>query len=60
MLMEKHFDNDIHDDVLFAVSESGYTNSFLSLDWLRCLISRLAHDGKDVIACSFLTVMGVI
>ncbi|KAI0996277.1 hypothetical protein K3495_g11903 [Podosphaera aphanis] len=32
--LEKHFDNDLNDDALFAQSESGYTNDYLSYRWL--------------------------
>jgi hypothetical protein len=32
VLMEKHFDNIIDNDVLFAISESGYSNSYLGLE----------------------------
>lgn len=32
ILIEKHFDNTIDDDVLFAMSESGYSNAYLGLE----------------------------
>jgi hypothetical protein len=35
VLMEKHFDNAIDDGVLFATSESGYSNAYLGKEWLR-------------------------
>ena len=31
VLMEKHFDNAIDNDVLFAISKSGYSNAYLGL-----------------------------
>jgi hypothetical protein len=33
--MEKHFDNSIDDDILFGISEIGYTNVKLGMEWLR-------------------------
>ena len=35
VLMEKHFDNTIDDGVLFAISESGYSNTYLGMEWLK-------------------------
>jgi hypothetical protein len=35
VFLEKHFDNDLHDDVLFAVSDSGYSNDTLGFEWLK-------------------------
>jgi hypothetical protein len=35
VLMEKHFDNHINYDVLFSISDSGYINSYLCMEWLR-------------------------
>ena len=35
VLMKKHFDNHINDDVLFSISDSGYINSYLCIEWLR-------------------------
>jgi hypothetical protein len=32
ILIEKHFDNAIDDNVLFAISESGYSNAYLGLE----------------------------
>ncbi|KAI1005644.1 hypothetical protein K3495_g2574 [Podosphaera aphanis] len=32
--LEKQLDNDLNDDALFAQSESGYTNDYLSYRWL--------------------------
>jgi len=34
VLMEKHFNNYIDDDVLFALSKTGYTNAYLTIEWL--------------------------
>jgi len=31
VLIEKHFDNIIDNNVLFAISESGYLNAYLGL-----------------------------
>ena len=33
--MEKHFNNAIDDGVLFAKSESGYSNAYLGMEWLK-------------------------
>lgn len=33
--LRKHFDNDIDDNVLFARSDSGFTNDKLTLSWLK-------------------------
>jgi hypothetical protein len=35
VIKEKHFDNDITPDTLFAVSKSGYINDLLSYKWLK-------------------------
>jgi hypothetical protein len=35
VLMEKHFNNAIDDEVLFATSESGYSNAYLGMEWLK-------------------------
>ena len=35
ILLKKFFDNNLHKDTLLAVSESGYTTDYLSLEWLR-------------------------
>jgi hypothetical protein len=35
VLLEKHFNNDLDDDVLFATSESGYSNAHLGMEWYR-------------------------
>jgi hypothetical protein len=35
VMKEKHFMNDLENDVLLAVSESGYTNDMLSYQWLE-------------------------
>jgi hypothetical protein len=35
ILMEKHFDNGIDDGVLFGMSESGYSNTYLGMEWLK-------------------------
>jgi len=35
VLMEKHFDNAINNRVLFAISESGYSNAYLGMEWLK-------------------------
>jgi hypothetical protein len=35
MMKEKHFINDLDDDILLAVSEIGYTNDLLSFKWLK-------------------------
>jgi hypothetical protein len=35
VFMEQHFDNDLDDDVLFGMSESGYTNDRLSFEWIK-------------------------
>jgi hypothetical protein len=48
VLMEKHFDNAIDDDVLFAISESGYSNAYLGLEWLKHFDRQTAgrREGK--------------
>jgi len=33
--MEKHFDNAIDNRVLFGMSESGYSNAYLGIEWLK-------------------------
>jgi hypothetical protein len=35
LMKEKHFNNGIQGDTLFGVSESGYTNDWLSYQWLQ-------------------------
>jgi len=35
IMKEKHFMNDLDDDIVLAVSESGYTNDLLSYQWLE-------------------------
>jgi hypothetical protein len=35
IMKEKHFMNDLDNDVLLAVSESEYTNDILSYQWLE-------------------------
>ena len=35
VMKEKHFDNDLDERVLFAMSESGYTNDVLTFEWLK-------------------------
>jgi len=35
VLLEKHFDNNMDDDVLFAISDTGYINSGFSLEWIK-------------------------
>jgi hypothetical protein len=35
ILMEKHFDNAIDNGVLFGMSESGYSNAYLGIEWLK-------------------------
>jgi DDE superfamily endonuclease len=35
VLMEKHFNNMIDNGILFAISESGYSNAYLGLEWLK-------------------------
>ncbi|KAI1006773.1 hypothetical protein K3495_g1436 [Podosphaera aphanis] len=35
LLLEKFFDNDLSDGVLFAMIESGYTNDMLSFKWVK-------------------------
>jgi hypothetical protein len=35
VLMEKHFNNAIDDGVLFATSESSYSNAYLGIEWLK-------------------------
>jgi len=32
MMKEKHFMNDLDDDILLTVSETGYTNNLLSFE----------------------------
>jgi hypothetical protein len=34
VLIEKLFDNHINDDFLFSISDSGYINSYLYIEWL--------------------------
>lgn len=34
VLLEKYFDNDLHDQTLLATSPSGYTNDFLAMKYL--------------------------
>jgi DDE superfamily endonuclease len=45
VLIEKHFDNSIDDDVLFD-SETGYTNAKLSMEWLRHFDKQTASRQK--------------
>jgi hypothetical protein len=35
VMKEKHFMNNLDDDIILAVSESGYTNDILSYSWLE-------------------------
>ena len=35
VMLEKHFQNSLHDDTLLAITKTGYTNQFLSLEWLK-------------------------
>jgi hypothetical protein len=35
VFLEKHFDNNLHNDVLFACSESGYSNEKLGFEYLK-------------------------
>ncbi|KAI1005532.1 hypothetical protein K3495_g2679 [Podosphaera aphanis] len=35
LLLEKFFDNDLDDGVLFAMTESGYTNDMRSFEWVK-------------------------
>jgi len=48
VLIEKHFDNAIDNDVLFAMSESGYSNAYLGLEWLKHFDRQTAgrREGK--------------
>ena len=48
VLLEKFFDNNLHRDTLFAVSESGYTTDALSLEWIRHFIIRQDLKRKGV------------
>ena len=34
-MKEKHFMNDLSNNILLAVSESSYTNDLLSFEWLK-------------------------
>jgi hypothetical protein len=34
LMKEKHFMNDLSDNILLVVSDSGYTNDLLSYEWL--------------------------
>jgi hypothetical protein len=43
---EQHFDNDLDDDVLFGMSESGYTNDRLSLEWIKHF-DKQTKDSKE-------------
>ena len=44
--MEKHFDNAIDDGVLFAISESGYSNAYLGMEWLKHFDKQTAGRQK--------------
>ena len=55
--MEKHFDSAIDDGVLFAISESGYSNAYLGIEWLKHF-DKQPVDGKASIDCLSLMVMG--
>jgi hypothetical protein len=46
ILMEKHFDNAIDDGVLFAMSESGYSNAYLGIEWLKHFDGQTAGRRK--------------
>jgi hypothetical protein len=35
LMKEKHFMNDLSNNILLAVSETGYTNDLLSFEWLK-------------------------
>ncbi|KAI0994339.1 hypothetical protein K3495_g13843 [Podosphaera aphanis] len=35
LLLEKFFGNELDDGVLFAITESGYTNDMLSFEWMK-------------------------
>jgi hypothetical protein len=35
LLKEKHFMNDLSDDIMLGVSDSGYINDLLSYEWLQ-------------------------
>jgi hypothetical protein len=57
VLIEKHFDNTIGDRVLFATSESGYSNAYLGMEWLK-YFDRQTAGKKRNIGCWCLTSMG--
>jgi len=48
LLKEKHFMNDLSDDIMLGVSESGYTNDLLSYEWLQHFNSQIEEkaDGQ--------------
>jgi hypothetical protein len=48
VLIEKHFDNVIDDNVLFAISKFGYSNVYLGLEWLKHFDQQTARqqEGK--------------
>ncbi len=47
-LIEKHLDNNMDDNVLFVISDTGYVNSGLSLKWLKHFerLTSLQKRGK--------------
>jgi len=44
--MENHFDNSIDDHILFGISEIGYKNVKLSMEWLRHFDKQTASRRK--------------
>jgi hypothetical protein len=46
VLMEKHFNNSINDEVLLATSESGYSNAYLGMEWLKHFNGQTASQQK--------------
>jgi hypothetical protein len=42
---EQHFDNDLDNDVLFGLLESGYTNNQLSFEWIKHF-NKQTRDSK--------------
>ena len=43
---EQHFDNDLSNSVLFSISKSGYTNYWLSFEWIKHFSSQTKATKK--------------
>ena len=48
VFLEKHFDNDLNDDVLFAISDTGYSNAILGIEWIKHFQKQTVRKVKGV------------